>query len=62
MNNYARQPIMPFSAQSRFRPARSRWLSARIWSLYNISSGYELRVTGFDTNRDLELRLETVTT
>jgi hypothetical protein len=32
-----------------------------IFNLANISPGYELRVTGFDTNRDLELRLETVT-
>jgi hypothetical protein len=32
-----------------------------LFKLANISPGYELRVTGFDTNRDLELRLETVT-
>jgi hypothetical protein len=32
-----------------------------VFQLANISPGYELRVTGFDTNRDLELRLETVT-
>jgi len=32
-----------------------------LFSLRNISPGYELRVTGFDTNRDLELRLDTVT-
>ena len=32
-----------------------------VFKLANISPGYELRVTGFDTNRDLELRLETVT-
>lgn len=31
-----------------------------LFTLANISPGYELRVTGFDTNRDLELRLETV--
>lgn len=31
------------------------------FKLSNISPGYELRVKGFDTNRDLELRLETVT-
>ncbi len=29
--------------------------------LRNVLPGYEMRVTGFDTNRDLELRLETVT-
>lgn len=32
-----------------------------LFKLRNISPGYEMRVTGFDTNRDLELRLETVT-
>lgn len=32
-----------------------------LFNLANISPGYELRVTGFDTNRDLELRLQTVT-
>jgi hypothetical protein len=32
-----------------------------VFQLANISPGYEVRVTGFDTNRDLELRLETVT-
>jgi hypothetical protein len=32
-----------------------------LFKLANISPGYELRVTGFDTNRDLKLRLETVT-
>lgn len=32
-----------------------------LFKLANISPGYELRVTGFDTNRDLELRLDTVT-
>jgi hypothetical protein len=32
-----------------------------LFELANISPGYELRVTGFDTNRDLELRLETAT-
>lgn len=31
-----------------------------VFRLANISPGYELRVTGFDTNRDLELRLQTV--
>jgi hypothetical protein len=31
-----------------------------LFKLANISPGYELRVTGFDTNRDLKLRLETV--
>ena len=31
-----------------------------LFNLANISPGYELRVTGFDTNRDLELRLETL--
>jgi hypothetical protein len=34
----------------------------RVWfKIANISPGYELRVTGFDTNRDLDLRLDTVT-
>jgi hypothetical protein len=32
-----------------------------VFRLANISPGYELQVTGFDTNRDLDLRLETVT-
>jgi hypothetical protein len=31
-----------------------------VFRLSNISPGYELRVKGFDTNRDLDLRLETV--
>ncbi len=31
-----------------------------VFHLSNISPGYELQVTGFDTNRDLDLRLETV--
>jgi hypothetical protein len=31
-----------------------------VFRLSNISPGYELRVTGFDTNRDLDLRLNTV--
>jgi hypothetical protein len=31
-----------------------------VFRLDNISPGYELKVTGFDTNRDIELRLETV--
>jgi hypothetical protein len=32
-----------------------------LFKLTNICPGYELRVRGFDMNRDLELRLETVT-
>lgn len=32
-----------------------------LFKLADISPGYELRVTGFDMNRDIELRLETVT-
>jgi hypothetical protein len=31
-----------------------------VFRLSNISPGYELQVTGFDTNRDLDLRLQTV--
>jgi hypothetical protein len=31
-----------------------------VFRLSKIFPGYELRVTGFDTNRDLDLRLETV--
>jgi hypothetical protein len=30
-----------------------------MFRLSNISPGYELQVTGFDTNRDIDLRLET---
>jgi hypothetical protein len=31
-----------------------------VFRLANISPGYELQVTGFDTNRDIDLRFETV--